>query len=388
MKLLTLVTDAFGGHGGIAKFNRDLLGALSSYPSCDRVVALPRVVRGEVTGVPTMVDFRTRAAGGRIAYGAELARALAITSIDGVVCGHLHLLPLAGTAARLRGVPLLLITHGVEAWEPPRKAFRSWLPRVDALVSVSRLTQERFLAWSQLNPRHTFVVPNCVDESAFGSGPRDPELLRRYGLEGRVVLLTVGRLAATERYKGVDETLELLPLLAADLPNIAYLIVGDGDDLDRLKRKARALGISDRVTFAGHVPESEKAAHYRLADVFVMAGKGEGFGIVYLEALACGIPVVASSLDASREAILGGRLGELANPDDPAALRDAIMRALRRPRGIPEELKSFSVDAFRERWHRVVATCFTAPASRAGEGDRRVVRGPQAKRRVNRHATL
>ena len=98
----------------------------------------------------------------------------------------------------------------------------------------------------------------------------------------------------------------MLPALAADVPDVAYLIAGDGDDRARLEKKAAALGVADRVVFAGYVPEEEKADHYRLADAFVMPGRGEGFGIVYLEALACGVPVVASSLDASREAVRDG----------------------------------------------------------------------------------
>jgi glycosyltransferase involved in cell wall biosynthesis len=81
-----------------------------------------------------------------------------------------------------------------------------------------------------------------------------------------------------------------------------------------LQEKARSLGVHGRVVFAGYVPESEKADHYRLADAYVMPGRGEGFGIVYLEALACGVPVVASEVDGSREAVREGALGILVDP--------------------------------------------------------------------------
>src|SRR5262249_19742155 len=111
-----------------------------------------------------------------------------------------------------------------------------------------------------------------------------------------------------------------------------------------------------RVVFAGRVPEAEKADHYRLADVFVMPGRQEGFGFVFLEAMASGIPVVASNLDGSREAVLYGQLGELADPDDRQALKAAIRRALRRPRQIPDGLAFFSYENFRKRLENIVGS--------------------------------
>ena len=142
------------------------------------------------------------------------------------------------------------------------------------------------------------------------------------------------------------------------MPDIAYLIAGDGDDRARLEQKAADLGVADRVVFAGYVPETEKADHYRLADAFVMPGRGEGFGIVYLEALACGVPVVASALDASREAVRDGMLGEVVDPDDAASVRRGILAALSTERKVPEGLTYFSFGQFVKRWHRVVDRVF------------------------------
>src|SRR5205085_1990385 len=128
------------------------------------------------------------------------------------------------------------------------------------------------------------------------------------------VILTVGRLVAQERCKGFDEVIEIMPQLVKRFPYIKYLIVGDGSDRSRLEAKAEALGVRDSVVFTGYIPESEKVAHYNLADVYVMPSHGEGFGIVLLEAAACGVPVVGSRGDGSREALLGGRLGSLVDP--------------------------------------------------------------------------
>ena len=220
------------------------------------------------------------------------------------------------------------------------------------------MTKGRFLAWSGLDPARGTVVPNCIDASGFGPGPKPSDLLERYGLADRTVLLTLGRLSAQERYKGHDEVLEVLPALASDVPDLAYLIVGDGDDRPRLEAKAAALGMADRVVFAGYIPETEKVGHYRLADAFVMPGRGEGFGIVYLEAMACGVPVVASTLDASREAVRDGALGKVVDPDDADDVRAGILAALAANREVPKGLAYFSFEQFIARWHRVVDRVF------------------------------
>jgi glycosyltransferase involved in cell wall biosynthesis len=196
------------------------------------------------------------------------------------------------------------------------------------------------------------VLPNAIHAEWYGPGARNPALLARYGLAGKTVLMTLGRLVSAERYKGFDEAIEALPDLAKVLPDVTYLVVGDGSDRERLEQKARALGVADRVIFAGNVPETEKADHYRLADVYVMPSQGEGFGFVLLEAMACGIPVIASKLDGGREAVRDGQLGALVDPADTAQLQRAILEALRQPRGVvPAGLEHFSYRNFEARAH-------------------------------------
>ncbi|MEP0548306.1 MAG: glycosyltransferase family 4 protein [Rhodothermales bacterium] len=375
MRLLTLVTDAFGGRGGIAKFNRDLLAALCSHPATTEVVALPRVMPEPVTRLmPGGLTYHHEAAGGKVGYVRAVGRTLLRGGhFDGVVCGHVYLLPLAVLAALWKRVPLLLVIHGIEAWGPTqqgvalrltRRAFR----RLDAFIAVSDVSKRRFAAWTGVDERKGFVVPNCIDASGFGPGSKRPDLLARYGLAGKRVLLTLGRMDPAERYKGFDETLEAVAALAPAHPDLAYLVCGDGGDRPRLERKAVELGVGDRVVFAGYIPEEEKADHYRLADAFVMPGRGEGFGIVYLEALACGVPVVASSHDASREAVRDGALGEVVDPDDAASVRRGILRALATEHdGAPEGLAYFSFDRFRERWHEVVDHVFVPTADPRSE---------------------
>ena len=201
-----------------------------------------------------------------------------------------------------------------------------------------------------------YILPNCVDLERFKPLHRDVSLVERYGLQSNKVILTVGRLASDERYKGFDQVIELMPQLINRFPNLKYLIVGDGSDRRRLEEKVEALGLSDRVIFTGYVPKSEQVAHYNLADVYVMPSTGEGFGIVLLEAVACGVPVVGSRVDGSREALLDGQLGRLVDPGNPLALLDALTSALEEARP-PERIamvNTFNVQTFRAR---VTAWC-------------------------------
>jgi phosphatidyl-myo-inositol dimannoside synthase len=360
MHLLVLLTDAFGGRGGVAKFNRDLLTALCLHEDVAKVTALPRVITEEPGVLPKGLVYETAASRGKAAYLYHWGKIVrADKHFAAVVCGHIHLLPLAAIAARHYRVPLILIVHGIEVWQRPRISGLHWSLRiVNTFVSVSQLTKERFLRWAPLREEQGHVIPDCVDLSQFGPGAKPVQLTRRYGIAGRRVILTLGRLKRSERYKGIDEVLTVMPLLVRDIPELVYVIAGDGNDRPRLEAKVKRLGMAEHVVFAGYIPEKEKADHFRLADAFVMPGRGEGFGIVYLEAMACGIPVVASKLDASREAVLNGKLGWLANPDDPQEIYNAIKSALEHRRGLQKGLEYFSFDRFVERWHELLRQTF------------------------------
>ena len=133
---------------------------------------------------------------------------------------------------------------------------------------------------------------------------------------------------ATEQYKGYENVLLAFPEILARFPNARYLIVGDGPDRKRVEELSRELRVEGKVIFAGYVPNEELSEHYNLCDVFAMPSKGEGFGIVFLEALACGKPVVAGNKDASVEPLLNGKLGRLVDPDNVDAVGEAICATL------------------------------------------------------------
>jgi glycosyltransferase involved in cell wall biosynthesis len=354
LRILMLLTDGFGGVGGIAKFNRDFLQALDGCASVERVYAQPRLIPEPIEGViPEAVVYDRRAAGGKITFMRRLgAHAWGGGQVDLLICGHLYLLPAAWLLARLWGARLALIIHGIEAWVPSRKVLANQLARsVDTFISVSHYSAERFTRWSKVPMDRGFILPNCVDLNQFQPRDREAALMERYGLQSSKVILTMGRLASHERYKGFDEVIEIMPELLTRFPTVKYLIVGDGPDRPRLESKVGALGLSNRVVFTGYIPESEKVAHYNLADAYVMPSMGEGFGIVLIEAAACGVPVVGSQADGSREALLDGRLGHLVDPRNPDELLRSVANILEisPPRRRIDAIEIFSKQNFNAR---------------------------------------
>jgi glycosyltransferase involved in cell wall biosynthesis len=360
MRVLFLHLDSFGGHGGIAKFNRDLIAAMATHPLCREVVALPRYLLRQPEPIPPRVRFDRGGLGGKSSYLLRcLGWAVGGGRFDLVICGHVNLLPYAAIWRPIVGRWATLVTHGIEAWQPAANPAAVRIAhRLDRFVAVSDLTRRRFAAWSGVPESAGAVLPNCVDLSRFSPGPPRSDLASRLGLTGKRVILTLGRLEARERTKGIDEVLDVLPDLATSVPNLVYAVAGDGSDRKRLEARAAAPELAGRVVFLGHVPEEEKADVYRLADVFALPSRGEGFGIVLLEAMACGVPVVASRLDAGREALANGTLGSLVDPTDAASVRDGILAALGRPRGVPKGLDRFSDRAFERRVHRLLGRLF------------------------------
>ena len=356
MKVLALVTDAYGGIGGIAQYNRDFFESVVAHPSVDEVVIVPRVIARTHKTLPRKISQIEGAAGSKLRFMRSLAALAKPKSAFGlVICGHVNLLPAAWLAARRCKTPLILMVYGVEVWKPGSMLRRYVLERIDGVVAISAFTVKRLREWAVVPGDRISLVPNAIDMTQYRPGPKREATRKQFGLGGGPILLTLGRMDAAERAKGFDEVLEILPALLEDFPSLTYCAAGDGTDRARLEEKADRLGIRDHTVFTGYVREEDKLDLYRLADLFVMPSRMEGFGYVFLEALAAGVPVVASSIDGSREAVRGGAWGSLADPNDRDDILNAIRTSLREPKLPPrEELEYFSKKRFRVRVWKVV----------------------------------
>lgn len=345
LRILALLTDGFAGHGGIARYNRDFLRALAKAEGGPEIIALTRSTLRPTDDLPAGIE-EIPAGHGRLQYSANAFRvALTRGPFDLIFCGHLFMTPLAAALSTLLRVPFWLQLHGVDAWERPRGLSGRLAGRARLVTAVSRYTRARFLEWADCDPSTVRILPNTFDPK-FAPGPKPLSLVERHALSGRKVLLTVARLSAVERYKGHDRIIAAMPAILRHEPSAVYLIVGDGDDRPRLEALARETGLTDRVIFAGNVPQQELADYYRLADAFAMPSTGEGFGIVFLEAAAAGLPVVGGNRDGSVDALADGEIGTLVDPLDEEALAAALLAALRQGRGTPRGLGRFSTPAF------------------------------------------
>ncbi len=354
MRILCLVTDAFGGQGGIARFNQDFLTSLSTYDNVTEVVVLPRRIVEDHYQLPPKITYLTTANGHKIKFiYSTLCTVFSNPLFDVVICGHINLLPIAFLIQLKTHSLVYLVIHGIDAWQPnPSFWVNRLVGRIDGLISVSNLTKKRFISWSKLNALPTYIFPCTVDTGRFTLGTKKKELVYRYGLENKRLILTLARLEAKERYKGFDVILEILPSLLNKIANVVYMIAGDGSDRPRLLRKTQDLGLTNHVIFTGYLPEAEKVDHYHLADVYAMPSMGEGFGIVFLEAMACGLPVVGSLWDGGREALRDGMLGKLVDPGNPSEVEHAIIESLKiKERRVPKGLDYFTYPKFEQRCH-------------------------------------
>jgi phosphatidylinositol alpha-1,6-mannosyltransferase len=347
LRIFALVTDAFGGNGGIAQYNRDLLSALAGCDRVGEVIILPRFSAEPVGKLPPDV----RQLGGVenwLAYSvAALGTAILQQRIDFVFCGHLFMAPVAAVVAKALRVPLWVQVHGVEAWREFSPVRRWSVESATIITSVSRDTRRRLLKWVDIDPARVKVLPNTVHLQYY-PGPKPANLLNRYDADGKKVLLTVARLHSSERYKGHDRVIRTLPQVLLRHPDTIYLIVGDGDDRARLESLTIECGVAQNVHFTGWILSEELPDYFRLADVFVMPSMAEGFGIVFLQALATGIHAVAGNQDGSRDALCDGALGTLIEPDNSEELLAAIQAALDNPTRTGDRASRFKPHLFAE----------------------------------------
>lgn len=250
---------------------------------------------------------------------------------DLVITTHLNFSIVSYLLKRFRGISYWTVVHGVEAWDIQRPNLKIALQHADRIISVSNYTRDRLLKEQQLDPAKISLLPNTFDADRFKIAPKPEYLLNRYGLTvNNSIILTVARLDKDEQYKGYDQIIQALPEIRRHIPNIHYILVGKGSDRSRITQLISQLNLQDCVTLAGFIPDSELGDHYNLCDVFAMPSKGEGFGIVYLEALACGKPTLGGNKDGAVDALCDGELGALVDPDNVEEIAQILTKILQK----------------------------------------------------------
>ena len=246
-----------------------------------------------------------------------------------VIAGHINFSIAAYWLKRLIGIHYWIITYGMEAWDIENPALKKALDHADLILAISGYTRDRLLKEQNLDPNKISLLPCQFEPSRFQLAPKPDYLLKQYQLKPeQPVILTVARLAEVERYKGYDQILRAISQIRQNIPDIHYIIVGKGNDRKRIEQLIIELELQDCVTLAGFVPDEQLCDYYNLCDVFAMPSKREGFGIVYLEALACGKPVLGGNQDGAVDALCHGELGALVNPDDITEIAGTLIQIL------------------------------------------------------------
>ena len=236
-------------------------------------------------------------------------------------------------ARHLFGCRTVVYIHGEELTTASEGRFdrlkTRFLRAADGIIAVSRFAAQASIDVGMVAARKIRIIPNGVDLDLFRPRSVNTALAARH--PGTPILLTVARLV--ER-KGVDAMIKALPAVLRRFPDTHYLVVGQGPERDALLDLRDALGLQAHVTLVGSVTDDQLVDYYALADLFVMPnrrmpnGDNEGFGLVFLEANACGKAVVAGDAGGTRDAVTEGETGILVNGDDIDAVAAGVLRLL------------------------------------------------------------
>jgi glycosyltransferase involved in cell wall biosynthesis len=353
--------NIFGFKGGIQVYSTFLLKALQDvYPEADYDVFLKYDKHN--LNQPQNLQFLTST---RFHYFGDLPRllqtilfatkiiVLAIVQRPTVLIStHVNYAVACYVLKLLTGIPYWVVAHGLEVWDIENNATKLALQKADKIISVSNYTRQRLLEDKSIDSEKIVLLPNTFDASQFKINPKPTYLLKRYNLtDEQPVILTVTRMGSMAKYKGYDQILHALVKIRLRVPNVHFILAGKGDDLPRINALVTNLNLQDCVTLAGFVPDEELCAYYNLCDVFALPSKGEGFGIVYLEALACGKPVLAGNQDGSIDPLAEGKLGCLVDPDNVEEIAENLIQILQGDCSNPvvyqpEYLQQKTIEAF------------------------------------------
>ena len=263
-------------------------------------------------------------------------------------------------------VPYFVAAHGTEVFEDfttVRNSVRTVLVRrlkrrvfrdAEKVFPVSHYTRKAVLEEAGGNDQRVITVNNGVNSMIFKKTALNPNVEARYRPDGERILLTVTRLY---RYKGVDRMLESLPAISRAVPGVKYLVVGEGPDRPRLEELTARLGLQSQVCFLGRLALSEIVELYNLADLFVMLSREEppdveGFGLVFLEAAACGLPSVGGRSGGIPDAIEEGKSGWLVDPCNTQEIAATISDLLKSPERLERASEFCLSTAPQKNWER------------------------------------
>jgi phosphatidyl-myo-inositol dimannoside synthase len=350
-KILFYYLSAFSQTGGIEKFNRCFIKALNTIDPDQNDVSVVSVYdRTSDERYNLRSDFK----GFDGKRSASLAYALRhAKDCDVFILGHINL-AVAGLIVKLinPGCKLVVVAHGIEVWGK-LKFFRKWcLEKARMILSVSNYTKNQLVLRNHIEPGVIRLFPNTIDP--YFKLPENfskPEHLReRFGVrKDQKVILTLCRLSSSEKNKGYDIVIAALPSILKVFPDTIYILAGkyDAAEQQRISDVARFYNVEGHVKLTGFIADDDLPDLYKMADTFIMPSRKEGFGIVFLEALACGTNVIGGNQDGTVDALHNGALGKLINPANTPEVSEAVIEQLQKKRAQPEAVQKRVLDQYR-----------------------------------------
>jgi glycosyltransferase involved in cell wall biosynthesis len=280
---------------------------------------------------------------------------------DVVILTHINLIPVARLIQIFSPkTKLIVIAHGIEVWAPLLRGFKKkLLQKVDQIIAVSHHTKNRLLQENKISEDKITVINNCLDPYLPKpiDGEKDEELLVKYGLRKEdKVLMTLTRLSLSEKNKGYDRVMQAMQQLSPTYPHLKYLLMGkcDAEEKFRIEQLIKEFHLEGKVILTGFIGEEDLAAHYNLADIYIMPSEKEGFGITFIEAMYYHKPVIAGNTDGSVDALLNGQLGTLINPQSVEEMMEAIKKIINNKFSFMpnRELleKNFGYNTYAKKW--------------------------------------
>lgn len=338
MEILYLTLDMFRQKGGIQKANLLLSLALAERIKSYKTENVPLNIfslhdRTATADVPSeLAKFYRPFEGKRLRFILSSFRMAMKSRV--MIINHINLLPILLAIRVFKpSLRVILIAHGIEVWGKISVWKKLLIGNRTEIWAASRFTADSLT--NALESNKNIVVLNHAilpDFNAPSSFFKPDKLIKRYGLNNKYpIILSLCRMSDSEHNKGYDNILNAMPELKAEFPDIHYMLVGQSDEIEyqRLARKTMLLGLQQHTTIVGLIDELELPDHYLLADIFVLPSKKEGFGLTFIEAAACGRKIIAGNIDGSRDALMDGQLGLLIDPEDPKALKDAIINSVK-----------------------------------------------------------
>jgi phosphatidylinositol alpha-1,6-mannosyltransferase len=265
---------------------------------------------------------------------------------DKIICGHIAQLPLAWAASILRPqLSYFLVAHGIEVWRPFTFLERRALMGARCIWCVSDFTRQKVLKNCPIPEERTAILPNALDPYLNPSTPVA-------AADGPPVILAISRISKTDRYKGIEHLIEAMPAVLAKIPGARLRIIGRGDGLPDLQRIVRGLNLNGFVEFAGFRSDLELREEFARCRLFALPSQKEGFGLVYLEAMAHGRPCLGA-LSGGTPEVITSNTGTLVEYGNVPSIASAIVASLGRNwpvQALLDRADMFSYLRFKERF--------------------------------------